>query len=148
MIYESEVLMGRAKRSELPKELQTNLDHLLTAINCIRLAYGKPMKVTSGYRPAAANQAAGGAQSSAHLSCLAVDISDKDGKLWAWCLNNLKLMKQTGLYLEDRRWTPSWVHFQLRAPKSGKRIFVPNSFPPAAPQLWDGSYDSQWDLKV
>lgn len=138
--------MGRAKRSELSKELQTNLDHALTAFNCICKAYGLPVVLSDGYRRPQDNTATkNAAKASAHLECLAIDVKDADGKFWAWCIKNLEVFKQCGLYLEDKRWTPTWVHIQLRRPASGRRIFIPSVAPPIAPQAWDGKYDSRLD---
>ena len=40
------------------------------------------------------------------------------------------LLEQLGLYMERPQWTPDWVHLQVRAPKSGRRVYVPSSKPP------------------
>lgn len=120
-----EVLMGREKQNPLTPEMEGNLQKLLVAINLIRDLYGKPMTVSSGYRPAAANAAAGGASKSCHLTCEAVDFADRDRKLTKWCLANLDILEQAGLYMESPVATPTWVHLQTRPPKSGKRIFLP-----------------------
>ena len=50
---------------------------------------------------------ANAATKSSHILGLAVDIKDVDGKLWQWCIANLQLLKDLGLYLEDKRYTPS-----------------------------------------
>lgn len=151
-ITKDELLMGRDKAypKEYTKEISDNLDNLLSAMNQIRSAYGVPMKVSSGWRPAAVNKAiAGAAKKSNHMLGLAVDISDRDGKLREWVLSNLDLMQKLGVYLEDFRWTPTWVHFQIAAPKSGKRIFIPyadiKKNPMMAPDAWSGTYDSKHD---
>src|SRR5690242_5679764 len=101
MISRDEVLMGRDKQYPLDSELENNLGLLLSALNKLRAIYGKPMYVTSGYRPGNFNQAAGGAKKSAHMSCQAVDFKDADRKLKDWCLNNLQALEQCGLYMED-----------------------------------------------
>lgn len=145
MISKDELLKGRDKQyaSEYSQEVSDNLDKLLIPINQVRTAWAKPMTVTSGWRPAAINSATPGAAThSKHMIGLAVDILDTDGSLMQWVLDNLSMMKDLGLYFEDFRWTPNWVHFQLGAPGSGKRIFVPSSAPAAAPSKWDGQYDS------
>jgi uncharacterized protein YcbK (DUF882 family) len=124
-ISEAEVLMGRDKQFPLTPELRTNLLQLMIAINLVRDLYGKPMQISSGYRPAAANAAAGGAPKSCHLTCQAVDIADPDNKFRKWCLLNLDILEQAGLYMESPIATPTWVHLQTRPPKSGRRIFIP-----------------------
>lgn len=134
-----EILMGRDKIAPLTPEMEENLDKLILAMSKVREAYGKPMKGSSGYRPASINASVGGAKLSAHMSCQAVDIVDKDGKLAKWCLENLDILEANGLYLEDPRYTyiindkgdrvSGWVHLDIRGPKSGKRVFIPYAGP-------------------
>lgn len=62
---------------------------------------------------------------SCHLSGEAVDISDPDGKLAIWLKKNEKKLETLGLYVEDPAYTKGWCHLQKRAPKSGKRFFIP-----------------------
>ena len=120
-----ELLKGREVKNPLSQEQEDNLIKLIKAINPIRKAYGKPMYVSSGYRPLSINASAGGAKKSAHLNCQAVDIKDQDGLFANWCLNNLTLLEECGIYLEDPRYTIGWVHLDIRGPKSGKRVFIP-----------------------
>lgn len=147
MFTKEEFLMGRDKQypSEYTKEISDNLDKLLEVMNKVRSAYGKPMTVSSGWRPAAINSATSGAAAkSNHMIGLAVDIKD-DGSVRKWVLDNLQLMKDLGLYFEDWRWTPTWCHFQIVPPKSGKRIYVPSTAPAKEPNAWSGKYDSKFD---
>lgn len=140
MISVDSILMSRAKFDELPADLKANVKRLHSALFDLETAHGKPFVVTSGYRPPEANKAAGGAAKSAHMTCEACDLSDPDGKLWAWCLQNLELLTGLGLYLEDKRWCKGWVHFQIRVPKSKNRIFMPKVGPAPWPEIWDGKY--------
>lgn len=145
MISKDELLQGRDKKypAEYTQEVSDNLDKLLPLLNQIRAAWAKPMRVNSGWRPAAVNASVpGAAAKSKHTEGLAADISDVDGSLWAWVLQNLDLMQKLGIYLEDRRWTPTWVHFGFGPPKSGKRIFIPSAAKALAPDNWDGKYDN------
>lgn len=122
-IAHHEVLMGRDKDAPLSPEQKANLDRLVVALNVVRQAYGKPMRVSSGYRPGVFNLKAGGAKKSAHLTCEACDFADEDGELAAWCLKNVPLLEKAGLYLENPSFTKGWVHLQTRPTKN--RIFVP-----------------------
>lgn len=61
---------------------------------------------------------------SAHLTGEGVDIAD-NGDLQRWLKENVKKLKELGLYVEDFSATPTWVHIQSRAPKSGKTFFMP-----------------------
>lgn len=125
MITKEEILMSRIAESDLPTDMQANLEKLHKSINKLRTAYGKPMIVSSGYRSPSQNAAAGGAKRSNHMSCLAVDIHDVDGQLDAWCLSNLEVLEKCGLWLEHPDATPRWCHLQVVPPKSGNRVFRP-----------------------
>ncbi len=126
MITPQEVLMGRDAQFPLTPELKTNLDKLLIALNKVRFHYGKPMQVSSGYRPAAINKTVkGAAPKSSHMTCEACDFRDPDGALAKWCLANLSILEDAGLYLENPEFTKGWVHLQTRKTRSGKRVFNP-----------------------
>jgi len=124
-ITENEYLMGRAVHYPLTATEKQNMEKLLIAVNLLRDLYNKPMKVSSGYRPGVYNKAADGANRSCHLTCEAIDLQDTDRLLTAWLLTNLDILEDAGLYMEDNKSTPTWVHLQIRAPRSGKRIFIP-----------------------
>jgi uncharacterized protein YcbK (DUF882 family) len=123
LISRDEVLQGRDKEYPLTPELEKNLQNLLKAVNMFRDLYGKPLIVSSGYRPGKYNQAAGGAKGSLHLSCQAVDFADADGKLKEYCVHNQLVLEACGLWMESPDRTPSWVHLDVH-PRSS-RIFTP-----------------------
>lgn len=125
MITMDDYLMGRAKLMELPSELIGNANTIVTRVNTLLKAYGKPVVVSSGFRTVDINKAAGGAPSSKHLICQAVDLKDTDGSLKAWCLSNLKELEKAGLWMEHQDATPTWCHLQSVPPKSGNRVFKP-----------------------
>jgi hypothetical protein len=146
-ILKSELLQGRDQTyaSDYTQTISDNLDKLLIPMNLIRNSYGIPMIVDSGWRPPAVNAACGGAPNSKHMEGLACDIADQDGEVWKWVLDNLLALQHLNIYLEDKRWTPEWVHFQLGGPASGRRIFVPNTSPAKSPDIWNGIYDSEYN---
>ncbi len=138
LITESEILRN-VKKEDMPEDHQTNLEELLKKINKVRYAWGKPMRVNSGYRSKAdqiriykelAEQRkqefneAKVPMGSAHLKGAAVDISDPDGSLYDWTHDNEALMEEIGLWMEVKDDQPR-VHFQIYPPKSGKRWFSP-----------------------
>jgi uncharacterized protein YcbK (DUF882 family) len=128
MISKEEILMGRDKEypKEYTKEVSDNIDKLLISLNKFRKAYGKPMSVSSGWRPAAINsKIANAAKKSNHMVGLACDFKDADGSLDAFCMANLKLLEECGLYLEHPDATVGWCHLQCISPKSGNRVFRP-----------------------
>lgn len=120
-VTRSEILMGRDAEFPLTEELESNLTKLLAAVNKLRDVYGKPMIVSSGYRPGHYNTKAGGAKTSAHLSCEAVDFRDADGQLKNFCTE--EVLAECGLYMESPDHTPTWCHLQIRTTK--KRTFNP-----------------------
>lgn len=125
MITRSEILMDRDKLAPLDQTLELNLKWLLACLNDLRAIYGKPMIVTSGYRPHAINVAARGAKNSLHMTCQACDFRDDDGSLDEWCMAHLKTLEMCGLYLEHPDSTPGWCHLQCKPPASGHRVFRP-----------------------
>lgn len=119
------ILNGQEKAYPLTSVMEGNLNHLLASVNKLILAYGKFPGVSSGYRPPAHNAKVGGAPNSCHLTCEAVDLRDKDGELKKWCLANLAVLEDCGLYMEHPDATPTWCHLQTRMPGSGSRVFRP-----------------------
>jgi hypothetical protein len=120
-----EYLMDRAKLHDLPEELVENVQVTVQRANDLLQVFGQFRKVNSGYRDHAANLAAGGKPNSKHLTCQAVDLEDADGKLKTFCLNHAPELERIGLWMEDPKSTPHWVHVQIVAPKSGHRVFIP-----------------------
>lgn len=123
-------LLGHHSISDIPIAHQQNMDMLLKAMAIVREAWGKPMIVTSGWRNEQDMRRIYGndpyPKGSAHLSGLAVDIADKDGTLNHWLKNDptgITSLEKAGLYCEERQ--GPWQHFQLGAPKSGRRFFNP-----------------------
>jgi hypothetical protein len=88
--------------------------------------------VASGWRPAAVNDAtANAAKGSKHMTGQAVDLRDTPERvLCRWALANPDALVTMGLWMEDPRWTDSWLHLQCVAPGSGRLVFVPSSAPP------------------
>lgn len=76
-----------------------------------------------------------GSPNSPHKLGRGVDTYDPQRSFARWCLRNLARLEAEGLYMEDPRWTPTWVHLDDRGPKSGRRVFVPSSSPALAQAL-------------
>ena len=105
-------------------EVDDNLATLLSRINQVRTAWGKPMVVTSGLR-SQADQARinPSAPKSKHLIGAAVDIADADGSLNAWLKADSSILEGAQLWCEERQ--GGWQHFQIFPPGSGHRWFFP-----------------------
>lgn len=119
----TEFLMGRAKYEDLPDEYVRNANTLISTVNDLLQDFGQYRKVTSGYRRLIDNIAAGGAKKSAHLTCEAVDLEDKNGLLKAFCTE--EILDKYNLYREEDEATPGWCHLSIKETKSGRRIFKP-----------------------
>lgn len=120
--------MGRDRqfRGELTRELRANARDTLRRVNRLLRRAGLMRKVTSGWRPATVNATVpGAAHGSKHISCIAVDLEDRDGALDAWCMANLDVLEELGLWLEHPDATPDWCHLQTQPPRSGNRVFEP-----------------------
>lgn len=127
-ITKDEILMGRDKthKNEYTQEVSDNIDKLLIPLNKFREIYGKPMTVSSGWRPPSLNATVkNAAKKSNHMLGLACDFVDSGGELDAFCMKNLNVLEELGLYLEHPDATQGWSHFQCVSPKSGNRVFRP-----------------------
>lgn len=120
-----EEIVGKYPESDITQQMHTNISKLLDALNKFRLAYGKPMIVNSGLRTPEHNQKVGGSPKSSHMTGEACDFRDPDGAIDAYCLQNLALLEECGLYLEHPDHTKGWCHLQIRRPNSGNRVFRP-----------------------
>lgn len=127
--------LGKNAINDLPIAHQQNLQELLKRVNVIRLAYAKPMIVTSGYRSMQQHLAIYAKKgikdrtqipmASKHLSGRAIDIADPKQDIQAFILANIQLLIDNELWCEDFSATKNWVHIQSVPPKSGKRFFMP-----------------------
>lgn len=93
-----------------------------------------------GYRPPECKV---GSPTSEHKNGRAVDRYDPHRQFASWCLAHPEELEKRGLHMEDPRWTVTldehgkvvgaWVHLQDLPPKSGRRVFIPNTTPALAP---------------
>lgn len=97
---------------------------LAARLTALLAVYGSRPSISSGYRTPEANKAAGGAPKSSHLEGKAVDFVDPKHVFADWCLKNLDQLAKLGLWMENPKKTPTWVHLQSR-PVPGKIVFDP-----------------------
>lgn len=100
-----------------------NAEQLLTAVNIVRAAYGRPMYPSCFYRTVAWDRAKGRSGKSQHCLGRACDFRDPDGTLDAWCMANLDVLTKAGLWLEHPNYTKGWCHLDLKERKN--RVFNP-----------------------
>lgn len=133
MITIDQYLMSRLEG--MTDELSGNAVKTVLKLNMLEAHYridypqADPWLVSSGRRTPAANaRIQGAAPNSLHLTCEACDIRDTPNRARArWCFANQHLLADLDLWMEDPRCTPTWVHLQTRAPRSGLRIFIPDA---------------------
>lgn len=139
MITLDELIKGYDYNS-LTKATQRQLQELLEKWNKVRTAYGKPLIINRGYsspdhqikiyqdiakQKGILFDISKVPMKSAHIFGAAADVSDPKKELQSWIKQNVKLMEEIGLWFEDFSATPTWVHGQAYAPKSGNRFFKP-----------------------
>lgn len=133
--------LGDVEAASLTSELMGNVNTLIPLVNEVLELFGESRRVTSGYRSMekhwkiyeGINKRRKAQRlpelkvpmTSAHLSCLAVDLEDSDGRLDQWCVDNIDLLTSKGLYIEHPDDTKGWCHLQARKPKSGNNPFKP-----------------------
>jgi hypothetical protein len=118
--------MGRDKKYPLNDTQRANAEELVEKVNRLLSRFGEGRRVSSGWRPPQVNAATpGAAKRSLHMTCEAVDLEDEDGQLDDWCLDNLEVLQEIGLWLESPAATRRWCHLQIAPPRSGKRVFFP-----------------------
>lgn len=101
-------------------------------------------EVASGWRPPSVNEStSNAAKASTHLTAEACDLRDTENRdLARWCVRNTKRLESVGLWMEspEHTWRAAangkpWVHLQIRAPRSGRRIYIASNAPATAPLL-------------
>lgn len=137
--------MGRDRQyaGELTDEIRENAEETLGKVNALleRAGFENINAVASGWRPRVLNDVTSNAgKKSKHITAEAIDIPDADRKLAHWCLDNLDVLQEIGLWMENPRWTWSakgnhWLHLQIVPPESGRRVYVPSNAPPLDPDF-------------
>ena len=144
MITVDDYFMGRNSdprySGEMTNEIVSNAQTWVKAANLALTVFYRdcPLaarrKIRSGWRPKEINDATpGAARNSNHMSGIGGDIEDFGGDaddapdLAAWCVNTPGVLAAYGIWMEDPRCTPTWVHWQTVPPGSGRRFFIPNA---------------------
>ena len=105
--------------NQLTSDALSNIEFLVkNLLQPLRDAFGKPIRITSGYRSVEVNKAVGGSKNSQHLKGKAVDIVSNDNKsLFDLIKNNFDFDQLIWEYGTDEQ--PAWVHVSLK--KTGNR---------------------------
>ena len=98
-------------------ELTTNI------LEPLRAAYGKPIRVTSGYRCKKLNKAVGGVNGSAHLSGYAADLQASDMKEFKRFV--CEWIQRAGIKFDqciiEKNISEEWVHIGLYSSTGSQR---------------------------
>jgi hypothetical protein len=125
---------ARMSRTDEPSaEVISNAGELIDRVNTLLaqaahegLEEAAQPKVNSGWRSAEYNATVpNAAPKSKHITGQAIDLADPEGALDHWCVTNLHLLEDVGLWLEHPLATKGWCHLQSVAPRSGNRMFYP-----------------------
>lgn len=106
---------------------EANLISLVAHIlDPLREAYGKPIRVNSGYRSPALNKAIGGATSSQHMKGQAADITagsrKENQKLFDLIIEKKLPFDQLIFEQGDKKVGPDWVHVSLDPTRDRRQI--------------------------
>ena len=128
MITLQEYYMGREViySKDLTVSVMQNAERLIATVNQLLSMFGEQRKVNSGWRPKKLQMEINPrAPNSKHITGDAIDLEDRNGKFKLWCVAHEDVLESLGLHMEHPKATPTWVHLQQVAPKSGKVIFIP-----------------------
>lgn len=128
MITVKDYFMGRDLLfpHECTDEIRRNATETVRRVNLLLERFGESRAVNSGWRPAAVNASTpGSAKRSNHMMGLACDLDDDDGYLDEWCMDNLDILEEIGLWMEHPSATKGWCHVQMVPPRSGRRVYYP-----------------------
>lgn len=114
---------------EIERNGHITLDRVNSLLAIFRDAVGEELadyRISSGWRPPLYNASiANAAKRSHHMTGKAIDIRDLEGVLDDWCMDNLPILEELGLWMEAPAFTKGWCHLQIVPPRSGKRVFNP-----------------------
>jgi len=111
-----------------PPEVVENLKALCeNVLEKIRINFGKPLSINSGYRGPKLNKAIGGAKNSQHMTGQAVDIEmvGMDNKiLFCWIKDNLEFDQLILEYYKPGIPDSGWVHVSWNSNGNRKQVLT------------------------
>ena len=108
--------------NQLTSDALANIEYLVQKLlQPLRDAYGKPIRITSGYRSVEVNKAVGGSTTSQHMKGQAVDIVADDNKaLFDLIKSNFDFDQLIWECGTDKQ--PAWVHVSIKKTGNRKQI--------------------------
>lgn len=106
-------------------EVKKNIEELLGVLDGLREHYGKPIKITSGYRCTELNKLVGGSPTSAHVIGYAVDLQPIGDTFENFKAEVLRWLDKSRVKFDqciiERNKNTQWVHFGLFNRKGQQR---------------------------
>ena len=106
-------------------EVEQNIEELLEVLDGLREHYGKPIKITSGYRCTELNKLVGGSPTSAHVIGYAADLQPVGDTFENFKASVLEWLNKSGVKFDqcilERNKNTQWVHFGLYNRKGQQR---------------------------
>ena len=106
-------------------EVQQNIEELLEVLDDLREFYGKPIKISSGYRCATLNKLVGGSPTSAHVIGYAADLQPVGDTFENFKAEVLRWLDKSGVKFDqciiEKSKSAQWVHFGLFNRKGQQR---------------------------
>lgn len=106
-------------------EVEQNIEELLEVLDDLREFYGKPIRITSGFRCAELNRLVRGVSTSAHIIGYAADLRPVGDTFENFKASVLKWLKKNRVKFDqciiERNKNTQWVHFGLYNRKGQQR---------------------------
>lgn len=106
-------------------EVKQNIEKLLRVLDSLREFYGKPIRITSGFRCAELNKLVGGSPTSAHVIGYAADLQPIGDTFENFKAEVLRWLDTSGVGFDqciiEKSKSAQWVHFGLYNRKGQQR---------------------------
>lgn len=106
-------------------EVEQNIEELLGVLDDLREFYGKPIRISSGFRCTKLNKLVGGSPTSAHVIGYAADLQPVQGSFEEFKASVIDWLDKSGVKFDqciiERSKSAQWVHFGLYNRKGQRR---------------------------
>lgn len=106
-------------------EVEENIEELLEVLDDLREFYGKPIRISSGFRCTELNKLVGGSSTSAHVIGYAADLQPIGDTFENFKAEVLRWLDKSGVKFDqciiEKSKSAQWVHFGLYNRKGQQR---------------------------
>lgn len=128
MVYSQTALMKGIDNCPKDENIIKNIEDTLIFLEGLRMQYGKPIIISSGYRCPDLNKTVGGVKNSGHLTGYAADLQPGNGDFNKFCEIVLEYIKDKDFdqcIIEKNSKGAKWVHLSID-PRNRKKSFKMN----------------------